>query len=55
MAKQGRPGGGSRKIGRMRVKCAKYRAKVGKPRGKGVPGNRVHRKKRVNLPTVFKE
>jgi len=46
---------GNRKIGRMRIKCAKYRAKVGKPRGKGVPGNRIHRKKRASLPSMIKE
>ncbi len=26
--------------GRNKVKCAKYRALVGKPRGRGVPGNK---------------
>lgn len=35
-------GGGAAKYGRNRVKCASYRARVGKPRGRGVPGNRVH-------------
>jgi hypothetical protein len=34
--------GGARKYGRNRVKCERYRNRVGKPQGRGVPGNRVH-------------
>ena len=33
-------GGSSDKIGRNRVKCAQYRSRVGKPRGRGVAGNK---------------
>ncbi len=32
----------NRKLGRNKKKCELYRARVGKPRGKGVPGNRQH-------------
>jgi hypothetical protein len=35
-------GGGSHKYGRNRNKCARYRARVGKPRGPGVDGNKKH-------------
>lgn len=34
-------GSGTKKYDRNRVKCAKYRARVGKPRGRGVPGNKA--------------
>lgn len=30
----------NKKYGRNRVKCARYRAMVGKPNGKGQPGNK---------------
>ena len=33
-------GAKGRKIGRNKDKCARYRARVGKPRGRGVPGNK---------------
>lgn len=36
-------GGGTRKYGRNEAKCKRYRARVGKPRGPGVPGNKVGR------------
>lgn len=35
-------GGGAGKYGRNRKKCERYRARVGKPRGRGVPGNKAH-------------
>lgn len=38
--KQKDKGGGAKKYGRNRVKCAKYRSRVGKPNGKGQPGNK---------------
>lgn len=38
-------GGSSDKIGRKRNKCAMYRSRVGKPRGRGVPGNKRGRNK----------
>lgn len=31
-----------RKYGRNRVKCARYRARVGKPNGPGQPGQHAH-------------
>jgi len=37
--------GGTRKYGRNKIKCANYRARVGKPRGRGVPGNKAGRNK----------
>ena len=40
--KQRDKGGGARKYGRNKIKCAKYRARVGKPLGKGVEGNKHH-------------
>lgn len=33
-------GSGTKKYERNRVKCAKYRSRVGKPNGRGVPGNK---------------
>jgi len=33
-------GGGSKKYSRNRVKCARYRSRVGKPNGPGQPGNK---------------
>lgn len=33
-------GGGTRKYGRNRRKCGLYRQRVGRPRGRGVPGNK---------------
>jgi hypothetical protein len=36
-----------RKFGRNKVKCAKYRALVGRPRGRGVPGNKSGKNKSV--------
>lgn len=44
MAKK-QKGGGSRKTGRNRKKCERYRARVGKPRGPGKPGNKAGRNK----------
>lgn len=49
----GRPSSGSqpkkgkknRKFGRNRDSCARYRARVGKPRGPGVPGNKAGKNK----------
>lgn len=35
----------NRKYGRNLVRCASYRARVGKPRGKGVPGNKAGKKR----------
>jgi hypothetical protein len=35
-------GGGAGKYGRNRAKCARYRARVGKPLGPGREGNRIH-------------
>lgn len=35
--KEGKKG---RKIGRNKVKCQRYRIRVGKPRGPGKPGNK---------------
>lgn len=42
MAKQREKGGGTRKYLRNKKKCERYRSRVGKPRGKGIPGNRKH-------------
>lgn len=33
-------GGGARKYGRNRAKCARYRSRVGKPNGPGREGNK---------------
>lgn len=33
--------GGNRKIGRNKEKCQRYRSRVGKPLGRGVPGNKA--------------
>lgn len=49
----GRPSDGSkpkggkknRKHGRNKVKCERYRRRVGKPRGPGVPGNKSGKNK----------
>lgn len=30
-----------RKIGRNKIKCANYRARVGKPNGPGMPGRKT--------------
>lgn len=35
----------NRKYGRNRAKCERYRQRVGKPRGPGVPGNKRGRNK----------
>lgn len=35
-------GGGSSKYGRNVAKCAKYRARVGKPAGRGMEGKHHH-------------
>lgn len=35
-------GGGSKKYGRNRAKCARYRARVGKPNGPGAHGQHNH-------------
>jgi hypothetical protein len=32
--------GGARKYNRNRAKCARYRNRVGKPRGRGIEGNK---------------
>ncbi len=42
MAKEGKKG---RKIGRNKVKCERYRARVGKPNGPGKPGNKAGKNK----------
>jgi hypothetical protein len=34
-----------RKYGRNEVKCERYRQRVGKPRGPGVPGNKSGKNK----------
>ena len=39
-------GGGSKKYGRNRKKCANYRSRVGKPLGRGIPGNKKGRNRR---------
>lgn len=36
-----RGGKKGRKYARNKVKCQNYRARVGKPRGRGVPGNKA--------------
>ena len=36
-------GGGARKYKRNRVKCQRYRDRVGKPNGPGMPGQHAHR------------
>lgn len=36
-------GGGAGKYGRNEVKCKRYRARIGKPRGRGVDGNKSGR------------
>lgn len=38
-----------RKYGRKKKKCEQYRAKVGKPRGRGVSGNKRGKKKLVKV------
>lgn len=38
-------GAGTKKYDRNRVKCATYRLRVGKPNGKGKPGNKRGRNK----------
>lgn len=43
--KKNRGGKKARKYGRNLVKCARYRSRVGKPRGPGVPGNKRGKKK----------
>lgn len=35
-------GGGSSKYGRNRAKCSQYRARVGKPLGRGIDGQKKH-------------
>lgn len=40
--KQRRKSGGDRKHGRNRVKCARYRERVGKPNGRGAVGQHRH-------------
>ena len=39
--KQKEKGGGTRKYGRNRKKCERYRARVGKPNGPGQPGRKT--------------
>lgn len=34
-----------RKYGRNKVKCERYRQLIGKPRGRGVPGNKAGKNK----------
>lgn len=41
--KQGRKG---RKIGRNKQKCERYRSRIGKPRGPGVPGTKAGKNSR---------
>jgi hypothetical protein len=33
--------GGSRKIGRAKAKCERYRTRIGKPNGRGMSGNKA--------------
>lgn len=40
--KRKRSGKKGRKFGRNKVKCEKYRMRVGKPNGPGMPGNKRH-------------
>lgn len=35
----------NRKYGRARKKCERYRARIGKPRGPGKPGNKAGKNK----------
>jgi hypothetical protein len=37
--------GGTSKYGRNRAECERYRQRVGKPRGPGVPGNKAGKNK----------
>jgi hypothetical protein len=45
-SKKKQKGAGTKKFDRNRTKCARYRARVGKPNGKGVPGNKRGKNKR---------
>lgn len=36
-------GGGAGKYGRNRIKCERYRNRIGKPNGPGQPGNKAGR------------
>lgn len=40
MKKKTKGGKKARKYGRNRTKCERYRSRVGKPRGRGIPGNK---------------
>lgn len=40
--KKKKEGRKNRKYGRNKIKCARYRLRVGKPRGPGMEGNRRH-------------
>jgi len=42
--------GGTKKYGRNKEKCQRYRMLVGKPLGRGVPGNKAG-KNHVLIPT----
>lgn len=49
-----KPSRKNRKHGRNLVKCARYRARVGKPRGRGVAGQKSHGRGRdAALPDVL--
>lgn len=45
MAEARKRGKKGRKIGRNKAKCLNYRARVGKPRGKGISGNKSGKNK----------
>lgn len=45
MAKKKKEGRKTRKYGRNKVKCERYRQRIGKPRGPGVPGNKAGKNK----------
>jgi len=47
MAKSQKHKRASRKYGRNEAKCKRYRLRVGKPRGPGVPGNKSGKNKGV--------
>lgn len=40
-------GSGTKKYGRNRKKCERYRRRVGKPRGPGIPGNKAGKNKHI--------
>lgn len=47
MGKKSQQSKKGRKIGRNKTSCERYRQRVGKPRGPGVPGNKSGKNKGV--------